>query len=245
MALEGARVHAVCEIMPYPGGLSRNIAQCLEDFGIPLKLSHTVTRIHGMKRVIGVTVARVDKAGRPDLTTEEYIPCDTLLLSVGLIPENELSRAAGARLDGATGGTVVNQYRETTQEGIFACGNALHVHDLADFASEEAEIAGRAAADYIKGKRFGGERIDIIPRNGIRYTVPQSIEAIRGDVKLYFRVKDIVQNVVIKIARNGQILLEKKKARLAPGEMEYVVLKRASLENSPPGEIVVGLEAVL
>ena len=149
MTLEGAKVHAVCELMPYSGGLARNIEQCLHDFDIPLKLSHTVVEIHGKERLKGVTIAKVDEHRKPIAETREYIPCDTLLLSVGLIPENELSKSAGIELDRITSGAVVDQDRQTEIEGIFACGNVLHVHDLVDFVSEEAEIAGRSAAEYI------------------------------------------------------------------------------------------------
>ena len=151
MTLEGAKVHAVCELMPYSGGLARNIEQCLHDFDIPLKLSHTVVEIHGKERLKGVTIAKVDEHRKPIAETREYIPCDTLLLSVGLIPENELSKSAGIELDRITSGAVVDQDRQTEIEGIFACGNVLHVHDLVDFVSEEAEIAGRSAAEYIAG----------------------------------------------------------------------------------------------
>lgn len=151
MTLEGAKVKAVCELMPYSGGLARNIEQCLNDFAIPLKLSHTVVEIHGRERIEGVTIAKVDENRKPIAETREYISCDTLLLSVGLIPENELSLQAEVRMDSVTGGAVVDQDRQTSREGIFACGNVLHVHDLVDFVSEEAEIAGRSAAEYIRG----------------------------------------------------------------------------------------------
>ncbi len=156
MTLEGARVETVCELMPYSGGLARNIEQCLHDFDIPLKLSHTIVKIHGKDRVCGVTIARVDENRKPIKETEEYIECDTVLLSVGLIPENELSKSAGVKLDKITAGAVVDQNRQTSCEGIFACGNVLHVHDLVDFVSEEAEIAGKSAAEYIKNGAFAG-----------------------------------------------------------------------------------------
>ena len=154
MTLEGASVEAVCELMPYSGGLARNIEQCLNDFNIPLMLSHTVVEIHGRDRLEGVTIARVDEKRKPIDSTREYIPCDTLLLSVGLIPENELTKAAGIELDRVTGGAIVNEDRETTVSGIFSCGNVLHVHDLVDFVSKEAEIAGRAAAELVKGQKM-------------------------------------------------------------------------------------------
>ena len=164
MTLEGAKVHAVCELMPYSGGLARNIEQCLNDFNIPLKLSHTVTKIHGKERLEGVTVAKVDERRKPIPETAEYIPCDTLLLSVGLIPENELSKTAKVELSGVTNGAVVDQDRQTNIEGIYACGNVLHVHDLVDFVSEEAEIAGKSAAEYIKGVSESSVNIPIRTR---------------------------------------------------------------------------------
>ncbi len=167
MTLEGAKVHAVCELMPYSGGLARNIEQCLNDFDIPLMLSHTVTQIHGKERLCGVTVSKVDANRRPIDGTEKYIPCDTLLLSVGLIPENELSKSVGIDLDRITSGAVVDQDRQTSKSGIFACGNVLHVHDLVDFVSDEAEIAGRAAAEYIKGENL--KNLDIDGRQGSLY----------------------------------------------------------------------------
>ena len=159
MTLEGAKVHAVCELMPYSGGLARNIEQCLNDFSIPLRLSHTVVEIHGQDRLTGVTIARVDERRRPIEGTREYIPCDTLLLSVGLIPENELSKTAGVTMDPITGGATVDQDRQTAVDGIFACGNVLHVHDLVDYVSEEAEIAGRSAAAYIQNQSSKGQLV--------------------------------------------------------------------------------------
>ncbi len=175
MTLEGADVKAVCELMPYSGGLARNIEQCLNDFNIPLKLSHTVVEVHGKKRLEGVTIAKVDENRKPIEGTKEYIPCDTLLLSVGLIPENELSKTAGVDLSQITNGAVVDQDRQTSVEGIFACGNVLHVHDLVDFVSEEAETAGISAASYIKGTKTEKINIPITTDGKIRYTVPQVI----------------------------------------------------------------------
>ena len=172
MTLEGAKVHAVCELMPYSGGLARNIEQCLNDFGIPLLLSHTVVKLHGKSRLEGVTIAKVDENRRPIPETFQYIPCDTLLLSVGLIPENELSKTAEVTLDRVTNGAVVDQNRQTSTEGIFACGNVLHVHDLVDYVSEEAVIAGKAAANYIRGKKNETISIPLSTDGKIRYTVP-------------------------------------------------------------------------
>ena len=230
MTLEGAKVHAVCELMPYSGGLARNIEQCLNDFGIPLKLSHTVVEIHGKERVEGVTIAQVDERRRPIDATREYIPCDTLLLSVGLIPENELSKGAEVELSGITSGAVVDQDRQTSVEGIFACGNVLHVHDLVDFVSEEAEIAGKAAAKYIEGQQ--GEKINVTLKTDgkIRYTVPQNITE-QKDVTVYFRVSDVYKNVKISVRSGDQVVLSKKRVKVAPGEMETVVLKAEHLAD--------------
>ena len=230
MTLEGAKVHAVCELMPYSGGLARNIEQCLNDFGIPLKLSHTVVEIHGKERVEGVTIAQVDERRRPIDATREYIPCDTLLLSVGLIPENELSKGAAVELSGITSGAVVDQDRQTSVEGIFACGNVLHVHDLVDFVSEEAEIAGKAAAKYIEGQQ--GEKINVTLKTDgkIRYTVPQNITE-QKDVTVYFRVSDVYKNVKISVRSGDQVVFSKKRVKVAPGEMETVVLKAEHLAD--------------
>lgn len=231
MTLEGAKVHAVCELMPYSGGLARNIEQCLNDFGIPLKLSHTVVEIHGRERLEGVTVAKVDANRRPIPETREYIPCDTLLLSVGLIPENELSKTAAVTLDRVTGGAVVDQDRQTAVEGIFACGNVLHVHDLVDYVSEEAEIAGRSAAAYIGGE--DSEKIDVeLHSDGkIRYTVPQRITQ-KKDVTVFFRVADVYRNVTVKVKDGDNVVLSRKKIKVAPGEMESLTLKPETFANA-------------
>ena len=223
MTLEGAKVNAVCELMPYSGGLARNIEQCLNDFNIPLKLSHTVVEIQGKDRVEGVTIAKVDENRRPIESTKEYIPCDTLLLSVGLIPENELSKSAGVDLSGITNGAVVDQDRQTSVDGIFACGNVLHVHDLVDFVSEEAEIAGKSAAQYIKGQKSEKADVNIKTDGKIRYTVPQKITA-NKDINVYFRVADVYRNVKINVINNGSIVYSKKRPKVAPGEMESIKL---------------------
>jgi len=230
MTLEGAKVHAVCELMPYSGGLARNIEQCLNDFDIPLKLSHTVVEIHGKERLTGVTVAQVDENRRPIPESRTYIPCDTLLLSVGLIPENELSKAANVSLSPITNGPAVDQDRQTSIPGIFACGNVLHVHDLVDFVSQEAEIAGKAAAEYIRG---GGQTecaIAVKTDGRIRYTVPQRITR-KTDVTVYFRVSDVYRNVRIRVADGENTVLTKKRPRVAPGEMESVTIKAEQLQN--------------
>ena len=230
MTLEGAKVEAVCELMPYSGGLARNIEQCLNDFNIPLMLSHTVVEIHGKERVCGVTIARVDENRRPIADTKRYIECDTLLLSCGLIPENELTKGAGVSIDRITNGARVDQDRQTDIDGIFACGNVLHVHDLVDYVSEEAEIAGRAAAEYLLGRV--GEHVDVtlLTDGKIRYTVPQRISA-KKDVTVYFRVSDVYRNVRIVVKDGDKILVSKKKQKVAPGEMETVTLKAEHLAN--------------
>ena len=230
MTLEGAKVHAVCELMPYSGGLARNIEQCLNDFDIPLKLSHTVVEIHGKKRLEGVTIAEVDPKGEPIETTKEYIPCDTLLLSVGLIPENELTKQAGIQIDPVTGGARVNQDRQTSVPGIFACGNVLHVHDLVDFVSKEAEIAGIAAAAYLNGVPETKTEISIKTDGKIRYTVPEVITE-KKDITVYFRVSGVYRNATVCVTSGKNVLLTKKKQKVSPGEMESVIIKKEMLEQ--------------
>ncbi len=231
MTLEGAVVKAVCELMPYSGGLARNIEQCLNDFDIPLKLSHTVVQIHGKDRVIGVTIAKVDENRKVISGTEEFIECDTLLLSVGLIPENELSKSVKINLDRITNGATVDQDRQTSVDGIFACGNVLHVHDLVDFVSDEAEIAGKSAADYINNVE--DEKINIIIKTDgkIRYTVPQIITK-NKDVSVFFRVSDVFRNVKINVYSGDSVILSKKKLKVAPGEMESIKLTKDMLKNA-------------
>ncbi len=239
MTLEGAKVKAVCELMPYSGGLARNIEQCLNDFDIPLKLSHTVVEIHGKERLTGVTIAKVDENRRPIAETREYIPCDTLLLSVGLIPENELSKSADVVLDRITGGAAVDQDRQTTAEGIFACGNVLHVHDLVDFVSEEAEIAGKSAAEYINGAKEGGVSVNLTTDGKVRYTVPQRVTTCK-DVTVYFRVADVYKNIKLNVYKDGELVLSKKKQRVAPGEMETIKISEDIIKGAT--EIKLGLE---
>ena len=226
MTLEGAEVKVVCELMPFSGGLTRNIVQCLDDFGIPLKLSTTVIETHGKERLEGVTIAKVDDRLQPIPGTEEYIECDTLMLSVGLIPENELTTQAGIALDRITNGAVVNEMRETDHEGIFACGNVLQVHDLVDYVTLESQIAGEGAARYILGKETQEKvYINTTPENGVRYIVPQKVNIkSKEDVKLYFRVGAIYMNKKLTVEVDGNILSSKKKVKLAPGEMENVVI---------------------
>ena len=243
MTLEGAKVKAVCELMPYSGGLARNIEQCLNDFNIPLKLSHTVVNIHGGDRLTGVTVARVDESRNPIVGSEEYIPCDTLLLSCGLIPENELTKSAGIKLDSTTNGARVDGERQTEIEGIFACGNVLHVHDLVDYVSGEAEIAGRAAVRYIKGEQKRDADIKVLTDGLVRYTVPQRIREI-CDTDVYFRVSNVYrdQYIVVTDGESGKVLFKRKKQKLAPGEMEKITLKADMLSSVSGSFIRVGLQ---
>lgn len=253
MTLEGAKVKVVAELMPYSGGLKRNIVQCLNDFDIPLKLSHTVIDIEGKERVTGVTIAEVGSDGRPIAGTEEYYSCDTLLLSCGLIPENELSRSAGVTLNPVTSGPVVNDSLETSISGVFACGNVLHVHDLVDYVSEEAGIAGANAAHYILSgntadacntssqhsdasvSECSQPSVEIIPTGGVRYTVPKYIrpEAMADKVTVRFRVGQIYKNCGIATYFGDERISFRKRPVMAPGEMESVVLTKEQLTNCP------------
>ncbi len=240
MTLEGAKVKAVCELMPYSGGLTRNIVQCLEDFGIPLRLSCTVIATHGKDRLEGVTVANVDEHLQPIPGTEEYLPCDTLMLSVGLIPENELSKNAGIELDRVTNGPIVDEYRETLHKGVFACGNVLQVHDLVDFVTEESKLAGAGAAKYIKGEKKDNGVVETKGQNGVRYIVPQRINrATDKDVKLYFRVGKVLENVMLTVTCGDKVLLSKKKRKMTPGEMEYVTIKADTIHDLPENSTLV------
>ena len=241
MTLEGAKVKAVCELLPYSGGLARNIEQCLHDFDIPLYLSHTVTAVHGKERVTGVTVSRVDEHRHPIPGTEMEISCDTLLLSCGLIPENELTKKAGIPLDRVTGGAVVDETRETAIPGVFACGNVLHVHDLVDFVSEEAAIAGRAAAEYVRSAQEPEDGIALVTDGKIRYTVPQKISG-RQSVKIYFRVSENFRNKVVTVKDGEKVLFSVKKEKLAPGEMETVLLSEKVLSGITGKVLTVSLE---
>jgi len=234
MTLEGAKVHVVAELMPYSGGLKRNIVQCLDDFGIPLKLSHTVVDIQGKKRVEGVTIARVEN-GKPVPGTEITYKCDTLLLSTGLIPENELSLSAGVELSNITRGPKVNETFETTVPGIFACGNVLHVHDLVDYVSEEAAQAGKAAAEYAaQGAREACDVVPIVPTGGVRYTVPVEIrkDAVEGDVTIRMRVDNVYQNKYLCLYKDGERLVRRKRMIMAPGEMETIKIEIGKLAGA-------------
>ena len=248
MTLEGAQVQAVCELMPYSGGLARNITQCLDDFGIPLMLSHTVTQIHGKERVTGVTVSKVDERRRPIPGTEIYFECDTLLLSVGLIPENELTRGAGIGMDGITGGATVDQYRQTSLKGVFACGNVLHVHDLVDYVSEEAALAGTSAAAHLRGELTDGRTITLKTDGKVRYTVPQTITVTENtaDVTVYFRPADVWRDVTVTVREggaDGNIISKKKRIKVAPGEMETITVKAADLTATSAETLYVSIEA--
>ena len=237
MTFEGAKVKVVAELMPYSGGLKRNIVQCLDDYGIPLKLSHTVVEIRGKERLTGVTIAKVDEKGKPIPGTEEDYDCDTLLLSVGLIPENELSRGAGVDMSPVTSGPIVNESLETNIEGVFACGNVLHVHDLVDFVSEEAAAAGRNAALYVQGRRQSeaGKAILLNPVEGVRYTVPSVIHPDRMDDKLTvrFRVGGVYKNCYISVYFDDERVIHRKRPVVAPGEMEEIKLEKEKLLAYP------------
>lgn len=259
MTLEGAKVKAVAELMPYSGGLQRNIVQCLEDFDIPLLLSHTVIDIQGKDRVTGITLAQVGPDRKPIPGTEQNIPCDTLLLSCGLIPENELSTKLGVSLSPVTGGPLVNESLETNVPGVFACGNVLHVHDLVDYVSEESGRAGKFAAEYIRqtagdgaGSASAGQGstgvkvnddaasaaaadssigIPLIPSGGVRYTVPQSVRLshMEDTLLVRFRVGSVFTDAVLTVTAGDTCLLRQKKKKLAPGEMQQIILKKSAI----------------
>ena len=258
MTLEGAKVKVVAELMPYSGGLKRNIVQCLDDFGIPLKLSHTVVEIKGKERVEGITLAQVDSNNKPISGTEEFYSCDTLLLSVGLIPENELSRGMGIEMSPVTSGPIVNESLETNIDGVFACGNVLHVHDLVDFVSEEAKAAGRNAAEYVKrmeeveakavntkdSAEVAAEAeavvleekvVELVPTDGVRYTVPNTIRVanMAEELIVRFRVGAVYRNAFISVYFDEERVIHRKRLMMAPGEMEEVKLKKEQLEKYP------------
>ena len=241
MSYEGAKVEAVCEVMPYSGGLTRNIVQCLEDFDIPLYLSTTVVKIHGKKRLEGVTIAQVDENRRPIEDTMRYIPCDTLLLSVGLIPENELTRAAGIPIDPVTNGALVDENCQTQCPGIFACGNVLQVHDLVDYVSEEAERAGLGAVKFINSSLEEEGNIETKPGYGVRYVIPQTINRFNEDVSLFLRVTRPFGKVKFSVKDGDTVLAVSKKLKAAPGEMEKLTVKAEALRNVT-GHITVSLE---
>lgn len=236
MTLEGAKVKVVAELMPYSGGLKRNIVQCLDDFGIPLKLSHTVVDIEGKEHLTAVTIAEVDKNNKPIPGTEERYTCDTLLLSCGLIPENELSRNAGVEMSPVTSGPVVNESLETNIPGVFACGNVLHVHDLVDYVSEEATRAGANAAKFVKGDSENSSDyvIDLVATEGARYTVPSTINVDRMDdlLTVRFRVGAVYKDSYVSVYFDDERVMHNKKRIMAPGEMEQIILQKKKLQEA-------------
>jgi len=241
MTLEGAKVLACVEICPYSNGLTRNVVQCLQDYDIPLMLSHTITEIKGKDRVEGVVISQVDACMKPIPGTEQEIECDTVLLSVGLIPENELTQAAGVQLDRRTRGAAVYENNETEIPGIFACGNVLHVHDLVDFVTAESIRAGKSAAQYAAGKASAGEALSVIPGEGVGYTVPQKIrtENIDKSVQVFFRVRRMYKQSEIIVERDGRQLCAYKREHMAPGEMESIALPAVFLKQEPEKDITI------
>ena len=248
MTLEGAKVKVVAELMPYSGGLKRNIVQCLDDFGIPLKLSHTVVDIEGKNRVEAVTIAEVGPDRKPIPGTEERYTCDTLLLSCGLIPENELSKSAGVALNPVTSGPIVGDNLETNIDGIFACGNVLHVHDLVDYVSQEATTAGKNAALYIQnGAASDVKTVEISPEGGVRYTVPKFIRPteMEDNLTVRFRVGDVYKNKAIATYFGDELINKRKRPVMAPGEMEQVILSKKKLAEYPDlSKITIRIEEV-
>lgn len=246
MTFEGANVKCVCEVEPFSSGLVRNKVQCLDDFGIPLYLSHTVTKIHGKERLTGVSIAKVDERKNPIPETEVYVPCDTLLLSVGLIPENELSKQVGVELDRVTKGAKVNEKRLTNVDWIFACGNVLQVHDLVDNVTEEAETAGKAAAELIAGKLVKRpQSIQVIPGENIGYVVPQRIDYVSEErvVKIYMRVRKPDENVLMTVKDDKSNLIAKfKKDTIAPGSMIALSIPAVKLTDDI-SSLVVSVES--
>lgn len=242
MTLEGAKVNTVCELMPYSSGLRRNIEQCLNDFNIPLYFNTTIIEIKGKERVESVVVAEVDKNKKPKLETAREIKCDTVLFSVGLIPENELSKKAGLTLSRGTKGIEVDQNRQSKVDGIFACGNVLQVHDLVDFVSEEAEITGKAVAKYINGQLDNGKQVNVTNGKGLLYALPQRIITNTSDnVKVFFRVNGIYKNVKIKVMQGEKEVYSKNKSVVSAGEMETIILK-SEIVKSLTSDICVELE---
>ena len=234
MTLEGAKVLCCVELQPYSGGLNRNIVQCLNDYGIPLLLSHTITNIKGRRRVEQVTVSRVDENRQPIPGTEQTFDCDTVLLSVGLIPENELSAAAGVQLDPRTNGPVVWENMETSIPGVFACGNVVHVHDLVDFVTAESMRAGAAAAQYLKGEDAPGKTLTVTAGPSVTYTVPQRIGLSRVEktAEVFFRVNHVIGGAQIVVDSGETRLAAFRREHMAPGEMERILLPKVLLEKA-------------
>ncbi len=244
MTLEGAEVLACVELMPYSGGLQRNIVQCLNDFNIPLYLSHTIIDIEGKNRVEGVTIAKVGADRKPIAGTEIHFDCDTVLLSVGLIPENELTKTADITIDPRTNGAVVFENMETSADGIFACGNVVHVHDLVDFVTAESQKAGKAAADYVlNGEKGKDDFIALSNGNGVGYTVPQKIRKGADGAEIFFRVRQIFGNSAIVVKDENESLIAKfKREHLAPGEMEKISIPKVLLDKIATGSATVSVE---
>lgn len=242
MTLEGAKVKAVVEVNPHSSGLTRNIVQCLDDFDIPLMLSTGIIHIDGRERVKGVTLCKLDENRNPIKGTEEYISCDTILLSVGLIPENELSIEAGVVLDNKTSGPIVNNSMATNVDGVFACGNVVHVHDLVDFVTKESKIAGKNAALYCLDKLNKNKEVNTVADNGIIYIVPQNIDISKDeDVNLFMRVREIYKNKKLVVRSNDEVILEKKRLHMIPSEMENVKISK-DLFKDIKGNIIVSVE---
>ena len=244
MTLQGAKVLACVEIMPYSGGLNRNIVQCLEDYNIPLLLSHTVVDIEGKDRLSGITIAKVDEKRNPIPGTEQHFDCDTLLLSVGLIPENELTQQAGVTMSPTTQGAVVDDNLQTSQAGIFACGNVLHVHDLVDFVSAESFRAGKAAADFVQGKQRKGRYVDMKDGNGVRGVVPQRLLIPEGEtepVQVMFRPAAVYENATVVISGGGKEILRQRKRIFTPGEMAELTLKPEAIQQIEGDTVTVDI----
>jgi len=240
--LEGAEVEGVYEIMPIPGGLTRNLVQCLQDYEIPLHLSHTIVNIKGKDRVEGVTVAKVDANMKPIHGSEKYVPCDTVIMSVGLIPENELSEMVPLAMDPITGGPIVDEAMETSEAGVFAAGNVVHVHDLVDDVSTEGKIAGKAAARYVMGELEERENpAKVEAGENVRYVVPQAIrkKSFEEKVKLFFRVKEVQRNVSVKVFSDGAKIFSRRERVVRPPEMLSVSLPSSALEKTQVVKVVV------
>ncbi len=244
MTLQGAKVLACVELMPYSSGLNRNIVQCLHDYDIPLLLSHTVIDIQGRERLTGVTVAEVDAKRQPIPGTEQHFDCDTLLLSVGLLPENELTRQAAVEMSNLTSGAVVDDTLQTSKEGIFACGNVLHVHDLVDFVSAESFKAGKAAAAYVQGKKRTGKYVSVKDGDGVRGVVPQKLLIPDGEaenVQIMFRPSGVYENAYIRVTDGDRELIKQKKRILTPGEMAELILKPEVVKGLSGADLTVSI----
>lgn len=246
MTFEGAKVEAVCELMPYSNGLTRNIVQCLEDYDIPLMLSHTIVKIHGKSRVEGVTIAKVDENLRPIPETFKRIDCDTVLLSVGLIPENEITHKAGIQVDVRTNGPKVGELRQTEMPGVFACGNVVHVHDLVDFVSEEGVLSGQGVAKYLKGELDTKANFQTANGDGIGYVVPQTVTLsnVEDQVTFYMRVRNVYDRHIVRAYQGDTLVAEKKERKFLPAEMVNFKIKRDVLANLSDGEIRFVVEEV-